>query len=173
MLINENVVELKAPLDNKQGIEFISRNFSGDNTAMVFTNQDDYLQDFVGLTHGESYTFSCYVRLVNGHSKKISARAYGTDCEFDLGANYSRISHTFKYDANFKYKNIYVFIGKDGETSGNKIAIKCPKLEVGEQATPYIPNKNSVDPSKQAIFKSGGGYSKRFIHSHRIGGGVC
>ena len=46
------------------------------------------------------------------------------------------------------------------------------KIEEGDKKTPYIPSKNMLEPSKQAVFVAGG-YSKRCIHSKYTGGGLC
>lgn len=71
------------------------------------------------------------------------------------------------------YKPEQVFIGFDSSRDGgNAFMVKKFKIEIGNDYTLYIPNKNDVKPVNQAIFLSGG-YSRKCIRSSKFGGGVC
>lgn len=54
------------------------------------------------------------------------------------------------------YKADHFFIRFNNVDLGKTFYLKELKLEKGDKATAYIPNKNSLEPSKQAIFLSGG-----------------
>lgn len=70
------------------------------------------------------------------------------------------------------YRTNHFFIRFNNVDLGKTFHLKELKLEKGEKATPYIPNKNSLEPSKQAVFLSGG-YSRRFIQDRQRGGALC
>lgn len=54
------------------------------------------------------------------------------------------------------YKINHFFIRFNNVDLGKTFYLKELKLEKGDKATAYIPNKNSLEPSKQAIFPIGG-----------------
>lgn len=55
------------------------------------------------------------------------------------------------------YKTNHFFIRFNNVDLGKTFYLKELKLEKGDNATPYIPNKNSVKADNQAVFLSGGG----------------
>ena len=169
MRINENLINLKAPLDTFNGKEFISRDVVGDSALMAFTNQNTFTDPIPELKKGETYTFSAYIRKIQGKSDLITISAGDRTELFDLGYTYKRISITFTYDNFIKGPYIAIYIGKASETAGNKIAVKFPKIEEGEIATTYLPHKSSVKAENQAIFPIGGGTEKCILYNSKGG----
>ena len=66
---------------------------------------------------------------------------------------------TFKMETQYmkeSYSVNHFFIRFNNVDLGKTFYLKELKLEKGDKATPYIPNKHSLEPSKQAIFVAGG-----------------
>ena len=110
------------------------------------------------LNENEMYTFSLDVSQING-SGELSMIIFNKDHSLTyktiIGKNNSRNSFSFKYMQD-KTEHILLYSDIAGKTQFVGATFRNIKLEKGDKATPYIPNKNIVDPSKQAIFKSGG-----------------
>lgn len=64
-----------------------------------------------------------------------------------------KIKYTFTAD---KDGYVVVYIDNNSENVDTKVEEPYFKIEEGEEATPYIPSKNMLEPSKQAIYKAGG-----------------
>lgn len=84
-----------------------------------------------------------------------------------------RVTVLFRHDKNFNYKSILIGFYKALDRE-NKLQFKYPKLEIGSEATPYIPNAKDLDISKQQLLTVGGVSSKRYSQSSvKKGGGLC
>lgn len=183
MLINDNLI-LDSNLDNptywnlkkdyKKDGPIVTAIFNGPQSlGLIFETTENIKAD-------TDYTLSIYVKGTKAFKLNYNYLMYGEDGNLPLNMYsklctpniWHRISIPIKHSKNYSFKSIMVgsMINTDEEW---ELSFKHPKLEIGTEATQYIPSKNSLDPSNQAIFKAAGGYSKRCIHSHRIGGGVC
>ena len=121
------------------------------------------------LLPNTDYTMSVYVKgelpFYSNYNYFISGENGNFNVQND-GKLYSanvwhRVTVLFRHDKNFNYKSILIGFYKalDGE---NKIQIKCPKLEIGSEATPYIPNAKDLDTSKQQLLTGGGIFKEVF-----------
>lgn len=143
MVINENLytgprkVEIKA-LDNNANY------------------QEVIIPD--GLIDGERYTISADISQKNGKGV-ISYVIFDKDIrlrgEFVHAKINGKTPFTFNYKSELTHK-ILLYSGQAGNTRGISTIYSNIKIEKGEEATPYIPSKNSLDPSKQSVFKAGG-----------------
>lgn len=137
------------------------------------------LQASEELLPNTDYTMSVYVKGELPFYSNYNFFISQEDGNFSMptGQKYSaniwhRVTVLFRHDKNFNYKSILIGFDKilDGK---NKIQIKYPKLEVGSEATPYIPNRKDLEASKQQLL-TGGVSSKRYYQSSRKrGGGLC
>lgn len=124
-----------------------------------------YISDTSGLTPGETYTFSCRMKQIPGEGKQVTNEvqiAQGHSKRYKSYGGYSRakivdgiLEYTFKYisDANAILCNVAV--GADAYNMG----AEWWDIEIVEGASKnplYVPNKNNLDPSKQAVFLAGG-----------------
>lgn len=114
------------------------------------------------LNENEMYTFSLDVSQING-SGQLSIIIFNKDNTLGyktlIAKNNTRNSLSFEYIPK-KTVNILVYSDIAGKTQFVGAKIRNIKIERGDKATPYIPNKNIVDPSKQAIFKAGGAFQE-------------
>lgn len=157
------------------------------NPSIIEANDNPYhyieYQIPDNLEENQVYTISLEGSQTNG-SGKFSVIIFDKETRNKsnvlIAQNGAREHLTFKYVSELT-DIVLVYSDIDGQCNGVGLTVRNVKIEKGNKATPYIPNKNSVDPSKQAIFKAGG-YSKRCIHSKlkasrfrpvKYGGGVC
>ena len=166
MVINENLVDLSqmtytmASYDKDTKIAKVVDSYHASRLQIALPE---------GYKTGDTYTFSCNIDNIDGDDTMEIVTYPGTNEIKTLKSDGTK--QTFKFTVADHKTNLYLYLGIRANTKGS-YKIYNIKIEKGDKATPYIPSKNSLDPSKQAIFKVGG-YSKRCIHSHRIGGGVC
>lgn len=160
MVINENLIDLKAPLDSQKGVEFLSRNMVNNSGFMPFTSQSNWENDMPELKKGETYTFSAYIKHISGKSEQTTISAGDSSKTFDLSNKYKKISISFRYDNFIKGPYIAIYVGRQGETAGNKISVKYPKIEKGDKATPYLPHKSTVKAENQAYYPPEGNYKE-------------
>ena len=115
------------------------------------------------LLPNTDYTMSVYVKgerpFYSNYNYFIDRQGGNFNVQ-DNGKLYSanvwnRVTVLFRHDKNFNYKSILIGFYKalGGE---NKIQIKYPKLEIGREATPYIPNAKDLETSKQQLLTGGG-----------------
>lgn len=126
------------------------------------------LQASEELLPNTEYTMSVYVKGERPFYSSYNFFMGGQGGNFSLAGNgklysantWNRVTAIFRHDKNFNYKGILIGFDKilDGE---NKIQIKYPKLEIGSEATPYIPNEKDLETSKQQLLT--GGYLQRGI----------
>lgn len=126
------------------------------------------LQASEELLPNTDYMMSVYVKGEHPFYCNYNFFMYGQDGNLYLSGNgklysanvWNRVTMLFRHDKNFNYKSILIGFDQilDGE---NKIQIKFPKLEIGSEATPYIPNEKDLDISKQQLLA--GGYLQRGI----------
>ena len=125
------------------------------------------LESSEDLKPNTNYTLSVYVKGSRAFSMNYNYFMYGE--EGNLFLKYSgetlspnvwhRVSVPFKHNKSYNFRN--VMIGYDYVEAGDmELSFKYPKLEIGEVATPYVLNKNDLEPSKQAIFVAGGGFQE-------------
>ena len=115
------------------------------------------------LIDGETYTVSFVLEQTEKGCGKFNAGplSFAPKTLLDR-TNYEikdRSSFKFVYDQN-KHSSLAVYTDLVSRSAGVGGTIKNVKIEKGDEATPYIPSKNNIDPSKQAIFKAGGGIQR-------------
>lgn len=135
------------------------------NTKKVKIGAEDHTHNFriidlpIDLVEGKKYTISCSCQFSKGGEGSL------------IIADFKNMSPTsnraiFKEDTinefSFVYKpdrtnRILLYAGVAGYTNNIEGLYYNLKLEKGDKATPYIPHKDFIDPSKQAIFLAGGG----------------
>ena len=112
----------------------------------------------VPVKKGQKYTISYNVKNTNRFTVYFDTLSNGwksnydtikADQPSDVTQPGDKIERTYIADID-GYMIIYL--------ANNGGGIKEPnlKIEEGDKKTPYIPSKNMLEPSKQAIFKSGG-----------------
>lgn len=120
------------------------------------------LQASEDLLPNTDYMMSVYVKgeLPFYSNYNFFINQEGNNTSMPTGQKYSanvwhRVTVLFRHDKNFSYKSILIGFDKilEGE---NKIQIKYPKLEIGAEATPYIPNAKDLETSKQQLLTGGG-----------------
>lgn len=80
----------------------------------------------------------------------------------DYPANTSQLmKFEFKWDTNeapdnYSANQFFIRFYKE-EHGGIMFSMREDKIEIGDDSTPYIPNKNDVEPENKAIFPIGGG----------------
>lgn len=142
MIINEN-------LSRQDKIILTERNVDARFASVFIDNLD--------LVDGETYTFSANLNLSKGETSSVML--YDSDYKVLSGTSTFSIkelsSFTFTYNDGVTSR-IACYAGIHGSTSGISAEYTNIKIEKGDKATAYIPNKNSLEPSKQAIFPIGG-----------------
>lgn len=115
------------------------------------------------LIDGKTYTFSCKINQSENGTGYASILVASKNLE-DVGDYKSE--HTIidikDYKVTFTYNksnNDLIIVYNDilAKTSGIDAEFEDYKLEEGDKCTPYIPHKDLIEPSKQAIFLAGGG----------------
>lgn len=109
------------------------------------------------LIDGEVYVFHAKVKQTDNGSGKcgFSIRKEGYPNTAWTSLPIDNFIYKFKYNS-ITQNSILVYSDIQERTNNVGAEFAMIKLEKGDQATPYIPSKNSLDPSKQAIFKAGG-----------------
>lgn len=136
-----------------------------------------YIGDLTKLTPGKTYTFSCDFKQINGASKAMRPIAHIAQGHNKLFKSYGRyylanvssgrLVFTFDYIAE---ANSLMSYTEHSANSQNIGAIWSRiKIEEGGDDTLYIPNKESLEYSKQAVFKAGG-YTQKYILSNGFKG---
>ena len=118
-----------------------------------------YLPD--GLIEGETYTISCKLKQGKNGSGFASLKTsnmknpQSTDAFFEEKVPIDNFQARFIYESS-KMDCIEIYVDVLGQTAFKTAERSEVKLEKGKEKTPYIPNKNDLEPSKQAIFVAGG-----------------
>lgn len=130
--------------------------------------------DSLNLVEGATYTFSANLDLSEGSEGKVIVfdKTYTVYSKISMFSTKNRSFLTFVYKGDSTHR-IACYAGLTGSTDGISARYSNIKLEKGDKMTPYLPHKTNVKADNQAIFPSGGGYSKRYIHSNKFGGGLC
>ena len=166
MLINDNLI-LDSNLDNptywqskndyKKDGPVVTAIFNGPQSlGLIFETTENIKAD-------TDYTLSIYVKGTKAFKLNYIYLMYGEDGNLSLRSDrelhepniWYRVSIPIKHSKDNNFKNVMVASTNLSDES-MELSFKYPKLEMGTEATQYIPNKNSLDPSKQAIFKAGG-----------------
>lgn len=124
-----------------------------------------YIGDLTNLIPGKTYTFSCKMKQIPGIDKRatnIIHIAQGHNQRYkSYGGYYIKdisdgiLEFTFNYIA--EANSILCYTNLSSET--NNIGAAWWDIEIVEGASKnplYVPNKDSLEPSKQAIFVAGG-----------------
>lgn len=183
MLINPNLTE-KSEFNRNSIVNYkntLDIDFIDDNTIKIKKKEEVdygfiYHDLFNQIEKGSKIAFTGELELISGPNVKLVFNGFNADSR-----NITR-----------KGKNSIEAIGGKNNAV-NQVQVRLyhneevifkfvkMKLEEGDKATPYIPHKDLIDPSKQAIFLSGG-YSKRCIQSKfktsrnrpvKSGGALC
>lgn len=114
------------------------------------------------LNENDVYTFSVDVSQTNG-SGELSMIIFNKDHSLTyktiIGKNNTRNSFSFEYMQD-RTAHILLYSDIAGKTQFVGATFRNIKLEKGNKATPYIPNKNTLDPSKQALLPPEGDYKE-------------
>lgn len=139
-----------------------------------------YIGDLTNLTEGNTYTFSCkmkqvpgegreftnIVHVVQGHNKRY--KSYGNYVVKDISNGI--LEFTFNYIAEANSILCYTDLSQRTINMG----AEWSEIEIveGDTKNPvYIPNENTIDLSKQAVFKAGGGIPRGVSTLLRLGVG--
>lgn len=150
MLINPNLLDITKTTHTKAPYDFntkITRTLENYHASRVQFELPD------NLVVGQEYTFSCDIDNIDGNSELNVTAFPGTAIIGTFLADKGTQSYTFVL--NDKNTHIYLYLGLGLQTKGS-YKIYNIKLEEGTEATPYIPSKNILEPSKQAVFLAGG-----------------
>lgn len=140
-----------------------------------------YIGDLTKLIPGETYTFSCkmkqipgegleidnVIHIVQGHNERY--KSYGNYEVKDIKDGFLTFTFTYIAEAN----SILCYTALSTKT--NNMGAEWSNIEIvkGENQNPiFIPNKDSLQPSKQAVFVAGGGI-QRHIPSIRPDWGLA
>ena len=114
------------------------------------------------LIDGETYTFSCkidqsdngtgYASIVIADKNLKDTGSYKSE-HLKIGINDFKTTFTYNKSNN---DLIMVYNDISGKTAYIDADFKDYKLEKGEESTLYNPNKDTLDPSNQAVFVAGG-----------------
>ena len=111
---------------------------------------------------GEKYTISYTVKNSNRFGAYFDTLSNGINEKFDVSDGYKyfetteigqKINRTVIADMD-GYMIVYL-----ANNSGDVKEVDL-KIEEGDKKTPYIPSKNMLEPSKQAIFVAGGTFKE-------------
>ena len=166
MLVNPNLI-IDSALDNpKYWSSYKDFKKDGSIVTAIFdrpTSLGLILETSEDLKADTDYTLSIYTKGTKEYKLDYNYMMYGKDGNLSLKVYsellspniWHKVTLPMKHGKDYSFKNIMVGHNYKSDES-MELSFKYPKLEVGDQATPYIPNKDSLDPSKQAIFKTGG-----------------
>lgn len=130
-----------------------------------------YIGDLTKLIAGETYTFSCkmkqipgegreidnVVHIVQGHNERY--KSYGAYQVKSIEDGFLTFTFTYIAEAN----SILCYTALSSKT--NNMGAEWSNIEIvkGENQNPiFIPNKDSLQPSKQAVFVAGGVFKDIF-----------
>lgn len=167
--------------------------YKGENKILENPREDighKYIGDTSNLIPGKSYTFSCKIKQIPGENKHETNSvhiAQGHNQRFkSYGGYYIKdisdgiLEFTFNYIAESNSILCYTGVGN----LAIKMGAEWSNIEIveGDSKNPiFIPNKDNLEPSNQAVFVAGG-YSRKCIHSKLktsrnrpviFGGGLC
>lgn len=111
------------------------------------------------LVDGKTYTVS----FVMEQSKKGCGEFNAGPLSYPPTALMDHTKYEIKDRSSFKFtynkstqESIAVYTDLVSRKAGVGATLKYVKIEEGDKVTPYIPSKNSLDTSKQAVFLAGG-----------------
>ncbi|MBS5989616.1 hypothetical protein [Anaerococcus hydrogenalis] len=120
------------------------------------------------LEEGKTYTLSCDIERTTIGNTPIDMSVNIGPCRSDhstikdIGYTYTDISNG-KAVYTFTYRNdinsIWIFSNQGDRPRVKAIYTKI-KIEEGKEPTLYVPNKNSLDPSKQPLLPPEGEYKE-------------
>ena len=124
-----------------------------------------------GYKVGDTYTFSCNIENIDGNDT-LEIITYPGEGEVKM-LKIDGTKQVFKFTVAEGNTHLYLYLGRREKTKGS-YKIYDLKIEKGDQATPYIPNENSIETAKRQYF-IGGVRSKKYIQSNKIplGKGDC
>lgn len=169
MLINPNLYN---------GDSKIIRSPLNTGSATDNFNLADINLNVLNLEEGKTYTCSLRIKQSSNGSGKFSAQALrgrnwlSRGCEKKVCKVGEIAFYTFTYEKG-NTDNMVFYTDISGETRGIGAIFYEIKLEEGNTATPYLPHKDTLEPSKQALLTTGGGYLQRFIHCREKRGAIC
>lgn len=133
-----------------------------DSRGMVLEASEDLLPntDYMMSIYvkGERPFYSNYNYFISGENGNFNVQNNGTLYSANV---WHRVTVLFRHDKNFNYKSILIGFYKALDRE-NKLQFKYPKLEIGSEATPYIPNAKDLDTSKQQLLTGGGIFKEVF-----------
>ena len=129
--IDENTIKIK----KKRGVEF----------GFI------YVDLFNEFAIGSKVAFSGKFELIKGQNARIYFNGFSANNILLSNIGVTRIEAIG--NKNVGYNQVQVRIFHDDEVVFRFIETK---LEEGDKCTPYLPHKNLIEPSKQAIFLAGG-----------------
>lgn len=136
-----------------------------ENILLVYSNhnnagsvQDSTTSVVAPVKEGQKYTVSYTVKNSNRFGVYFDTLSNGINEKFDVSDGYKSFDRTEigqKINRTVAAEMdgyMIIYLANNGED------LKEPdlKIEEGDKVTQYIPSKHSLDPSKQAIFVSGG-----------------
>ena len=140
-----------------------------ENILLGYSNHNNggYVQNIatsavVPVKKGQKYTISYTVKNTNRLGIYFDTLSNGINEKFDVMDGYKGSEKT---EIGQKI-NRTVIAEMDGymivylANNGGDLKEPDLKIEEGDKKTPYIPSKNMLDPSKQAIFVAGGRFQE-------------
>lgn len=153
MIINPNlyngVSKIKVSSSNTGG--------PGDNF-----NFGDINLNVLNLEEGKTYTFSIKIKQDSNGSGEYSVQPLRGKTWLSRGCEKKTCkvdevgTYTFVYEKG-NTDNMAFYTDIEGKTRGIGATFYEIKLEEGDTATPYLPYKNNLKSSKQALLTTGGG----------------
>lgn len=167
MVINDNLI-LDSKLDNPTYWQSKNHYKKDGPIGTAIFNRNDLSLGLIFKTKENikaytDYILSIYVKGTKAFQLDYNYLMYGEDGNLSLSIDgklhdpniWHRVSIPIKHSKDNNFKNVMVastFLSNESM----ELSFKYPKLEMGTEATQYIPSENSLDPSKLAIFKAGG-----------------
>lgn len=130
VFIDENTIKIK----KKDGVEY----------GLIFVNL------FADLEIGAKIAFSGKFELIKGKEVIVFLNAMGSEKILISKTGVNKIENIGVQTKGTNQAQVRLF--KDDEVVFRFTEMKVEKDEV----TPYIPNENTIEPSKQAVFVAGG-----------------
>ena len=169
--VNENLI-IDSAFKKSPGYWGTYRDYRKNGSVMTAiysqpANLGIILESSEDLKPNTNYTLSVYVKGSRAFSINYIYFMYGE--EGNLPLKYSgetlspnvwhRVSVPFKHNKSYNFRN--VMIGYNYvEVGGMELSFTYPQLEIGEVATPYVLNKNDLEPSKQPLLPPEGYYKE-------------